>query len=416
MAAKYDLNDDGVVVVIGSGAGGGTLVQRAGAEGHRRGLPGGRGRASRSTSSSTTSGRTSCKISWLDKRTTSGSWRVAKDFAGLPAWIVKAVGGSTIHWAGASLRFQEHEFKVKTTYGDIAGANLLDWPLTLAELEPYYAKAEDKMGVTGTNDIPRPARQQQLQGAGGRRQARSATRNSTPATWRSTPQPRDGRGSCLQIGFCFQGCKSGAKWSTLYHGNPEGRGDRQAGGAAEFAGAADPARRQRQGDRRALCRQGRQAAGAEGARGGGRRQLDREPAAAAELGVGEVPRRARQLLGHGRQELHAAHDRLGLRDLRQAGEHVSRHHHGRHHPRRSRARSGARLRRRLRDGDAVAGTAVHGGVPRSGRLGQATSPRRSTSTRTWPACGWSARTCRRRRTASPCTRPRRTSSACRFRT
>jgi choline dehydrogenase-like flavoprotein len=27
---------------------------------------------------------------------------------------------------------------------------------------------------------------------------------------------RDGRGSCQQIGFCFQGCKSGAKWSTLY--------------------------------------------------------------------------------------------------------------------------------------------------------------------------------------------------------
>src|SRR5690606_27574365 len=29
-------------------------------------------------------------------------------------------------------------------------------------------------------------------------------------------RPRDGRGACLQIGFCFQGCKSGAKWSTLY--------------------------------------------------------------------------------------------------------------------------------------------------------------------------------------------------------
>ncbi len=28
-------------------------------------------------------------------------------------------------------------------------------------------------------------------------------------------RPRDGRGSCLQIGFCFQGCKSDAKWSTL---------------------------------------------------------------------------------------------------------------------------------------------------------------------------------------------------------
>jgi choline dehydrogenase-like flavoprotein len=28
--------------------------------------------------------------------------------------------------------------------------------------------------------------------------------------------PRDGRAACLQLGFCSQGCKSGAKWSTLY--------------------------------------------------------------------------------------------------------------------------------------------------------------------------------------------------------
>src|SRR5208282_6917623 len=28
-------------------------------------------------------------------------------------------------------------------------------------------------------------------------------------------RPRDGRSSCWQLGFCFQGCKSGAKWSTL---------------------------------------------------------------------------------------------------------------------------------------------------------------------------------------------------------
>ena len=29
-------------------------------------------------------------------------------------------------------------------------------------------------------------------------------------------QPRDDRTRCMQLGFCFQGCKSGAKWSTLY--------------------------------------------------------------------------------------------------------------------------------------------------------------------------------------------------------
>ncbi len=36
----------------------------------------------------------------------------------------------------------------------LPGANLMDWPITLAEMEPWYAKAEDKMGVTRTNGIP----------------------------------------------------------------------------------------------------------------------------------------------------------------------------------------------------------------------------------------------------------------------
>ncbi len=35
-------------------------------------------------------------------------------------------------------------------------------------------------------------------------------------------EPRDGRAACQQIGFCFQGCKSGAKWSTLYVEIPKG--------------------------------------------------------------------------------------------------------------------------------------------------------------------------------------------------
>ena len=29
-------------------------------------------------------------------------------------------------------------------------------------------------------------------------------------------EPRDGRPSCHQIGFCMSGCAIGAKWSTLY--------------------------------------------------------------------------------------------------------------------------------------------------------------------------------------------------------
>ena len=68
----------------------------------------------------------------------------------MPTWIVKAVGGATVHWAGASLRFQPHEWKARTTYGSVLGASLLDWPIDSKEMAPWYKKAEDKLGVTRT--------------------------------------------------------------------------------------------------------------------------------------------------------------------------------------------------------------------------------------------------------------------------
>ena len=151
--ATFDLNDDSVVVIVGSGAGGGTLGTELALKGVKTLIleAGGRNEIEDFVNDEWAS---FTQLAWTDMRTTSGSWRVHKDFANLPAWIVKSVGGSTVHWAGASLRFQEHEFKTRTTYGQIAGANLMDWPITLADMEPYYTKAEDKMGVTRTNNIP----------------------------------------------------------------------------------------------------------------------------------------------------------------------------------------------------------------------------------------------------------------------
>ena len=35
-------------------------------------------------------------------------------------------------------------------------------------------------------------------------------------------EPRDGRTNCQQAGFCFQGCKFGAKWSSAYSDIPKG--------------------------------------------------------------------------------------------------------------------------------------------------------------------------------------------------
>jgi choline dehydrogenase-like flavoprotein len=212
--ATYEQSDDSVVVIIGSGAGGGTLANELCQKGIKVVLLEA-GKRYTIADFMNDEWDSFIQLAWLDKRTTSGTWRVAKDFPNLPAWICKTVGGSTVHWAGASLRLQEHEFRVRSEYGELAGANLLDWPVTLAELEPYYAKAEDKLGVTRTNGIP---------GLPGNNNFKVMYNGATRIGYKDVhtgrmainSRARDGRGPCMQLGFCFQGCKSGAKWSTLY--------------------------------------------------------------------------------------------------------------------------------------------------------------------------------------------------------
>ena len=220
MAAPYDLKDDSVVVIIGTGAGGGTLANELAQKGidvvaleaGARHLP---------PDYLNDEWASFGQLAWTDMRTTSGSWRVANDFANLPAWIVKAVGGSTVHWAGASLRIQDHEFRVKTEYGDIDGANLLDWPITLQDLEPYYDLAENKLGVTRTNNIPGlPGNNNfKVMKAGADKLGYKDCHTGRMAI---NSKPRAGRASCRQLGFCFQGCKMGAKWSTAYTEIPQG--------------------------------------------------------------------------------------------------------------------------------------------------------------------------------------------------
>ncbi len=212
--AKFEQSDDSVVVIIGSGAGGGTLANELCQKGIKVVVLEA-GAMQSQASFINDEWKSFGQLAWLDGRTTSGTWRVAKDFAGLPAWICKTVGGSTTHWAGASLRFQDHEFRARTHYGDIKGTSLMDWPITLKDMEPWYARAEDKMGVTRTNGIPGlPGNNNfKVMYAGAQKLGYKECHTGNMAI---NSQPRDGRGRCMQLGFCFQGCKSGAKWSTLY--------------------------------------------------------------------------------------------------------------------------------------------------------------------------------------------------------
>lgn len=51
-------------------------------------------------------------------------------------------GGSTLHWLGVCLRMLPEDFELRSRYG--VGR---DWPLSYADLEPYYRSAEWEIGV-----------------------------------------------------------------------------------------------------------------------------------------------------------------------------------------------------------------------------------------------------------------------------
>ncbi|MDB5952727.1 MAG: putative glucase dehydrogenase alpha subunit [Massilia sp.] len=215
MATQFSTSDGDVFVIIGSGAGGGTLGNELAQRGVKVVMLEA-GKHYTQADFENDEWAMFNKISWLDKRISAGGWHHTKTWPILPAWIVKGVGGSTVHFSGVALRFQKHDFETRSVYGQVEGANVLDWPITYADLAPYYDKAEKKMGVTGTKASgmpPMPENNHYKVMAAG---ACKIGYKQIIRPVASNSKANDGRPACQQIGFCMQGCKVGAKWSTLY--------------------------------------------------------------------------------------------------------------------------------------------------------------------------------------------------------
>ena len=119
----FELNDDSVAVVIGSGAGGGTMSRQLAEKGIKVVcLEAGK----RLTMGDIINDEAAmfAKLTWLDERI--GEVDALADF---PVWTCKTVGGTTMHWTAATPRLQEHEMKARTTYGVTSFGRLMD-PLT----------------------------------------------------------------------------------------------------------------------------------------------------------------------------------------------------------------------------------------------------------------------------------------------
>src|SRR5580704_1750555 len=139
----------------------------------------------------------------------------------------RLVGGTSVHFTANFWRFHEIDFVERTKVGPIPGANFADWPITYADLEPYYTKVEWEIGVSGLAgaspfDPPRskpyPMPPLPVKGSGVifERAASKLGYHPFPAPMAILSQPRPGRSACVNCGFCLGfGCEVGAKSTAL---------------------------------------------------------------------------------------------------------------------------------------------------------------------------------------------------------
>lgn len=64
-------------------------------------------------------------------------------------WNGNILGGSSNFMSGFFYRLKPKDFRLKSEFGEVKGANVVDWPISYDELEPYYEKVERVVGVSG---------------------------------------------------------------------------------------------------------------------------------------------------------------------------------------------------------------------------------------------------------------------------
>jgi choline dehydrogenase-like flavoprotein len=128
------------------------------------------------------------------------------------------VGGGSVLYNAQWPRMLPADFRVRSVDGVAE-----NWPLTYADLQPYYEATDRDFGVSGLGGNPMypPGADPPLPplpiGAIGLRVARAHARlgwHWWPGTNAILSAPHGGRNPCVQRGSCGSGCNEGAKAST----------------------------------------------------------------------------------------------------------------------------------------------------------------------------------------------------------
>ena len=201
-------------IIVGVGAAGGVLLQRLARAGFKVvGIEAGPFWDTERDWVSDEAG--SHQLYWEDLRITGG-----KDPLALGANNCgKGVGGGSVHWAAFTPRFHPSDFEVHTRDG--VG---VDWPISYWDLKPYYELLELEMPVAGPAWFPwgdphgYAFGPHPMGGVGNtliRGCANLGIGVSAGGPVAILSGSRGDRPHCIYRGFCIQGCKVGAKASTL---------------------------------------------------------------------------------------------------------------------------------------------------------------------------------------------------------
>ncbi|HWB31277.1 MAG TPA: GMC family oxidoreductase [Vicinamibacterales bacterium] len=134
----------------------------------------------------------------------------------------RMLGGRTHHWGRISLRFGPDDFQHKSIdgYGD-------DWPITYADMKPYYDKLDQFVGVFGSNHAsetglhnepdgyflppPKPRAHELLI-----KQACDRLKIPVvPSRLSILTKPLNGRPACHYCGQCGRGCRTHSNFSSV---------------------------------------------------------------------------------------------------------------------------------------------------------------------------------------------------------
>jgi len=137
----------------------------------------------------------------------------------------RLVGGSSVHFTANFWRLHEIDFIERSRLGGIPGADLQDWPISYADLEPYYTKVDWEIGVSGepgpfdpprSRPYPLPPMPVKSAGVLFERGARKLGLHPQSAPVAILSRPFNGRNACQHCGYCMQfGCEYNAKSSSL---------------------------------------------------------------------------------------------------------------------------------------------------------------------------------------------------------